>query len=94
METPTVDPPLGYAEFHLRGMDGGDAIITKAYTYTDLHTIIGRLPVDLIFEVHLYFNRVRVGSGTYRRHNPHIEIEQESGACVNLLQGEFPEVPL
>jgi hypothetical protein len=65
METPLVDQPLGYAEFHLRGMDGGDALITKANTYADLHTIIGRLPVGLIFEIHLYCNRVRVGSGTF-----------------------------
>lgn len=94
METPTGNQPLGYAEFHLRGMDGADALTTKAYTYADLNTIIARLPVGLSFEVHLYCNRVRVGSGSYRKRNPYLEIEQESGACMNLLPGEFSGDPL
>jgi len=86
MEATTADIPLGYAEFRLHGMDGADALTTRAYTYADLAKIVGRLPVSLVFEVHLYCNGLRVGSGIYRRHNPHIEIEQESGACVNLFQ--------
>jgi hypothetical protein len=86
METTATDLPLGYAEFRLRGTDGADALTTKAYTYADLTKIVGRLPVGLVFEVHLYCNGVRVGSGIYHRHNPHVEMEQESGACVNLFQ--------
>jgi hypothetical protein len=87
MEATTTDLPLGYAEFRLRGRDGADALITKAYTYTDLAKIVGRLPVGLVFEVHVYGNGILVGSGIYHRHNPHVEIKQEWGACVNLFQG-------
>jgi hypothetical protein len=93
MGTSIVNQPLGYAKFHLRSKDGEDALTTKAYTYADLHKIVGRLPVGLVFEVQLYCNDMCVGSGTYRRHNPHIEIEQESGACMNLWQGEFVGPP-
>jgi hypothetical protein len=87
MEATATDLPLGYAEFRLRGRDGADALITKAYTYADLAKIVGRLPVGLVFEVHVYCNGMPCGSGIYHRHNPHLEIEQECGACVNLLQG-------
>jgi hypothetical protein len=86
MEATAADLPLGYAEFRLWGMDGAEALTTKAYTYADLTKIVERLPVGLVFEVHLYCNGVRVGSSIYRRHNPHVEMEQESGACVNLFQ--------
>jgi hypothetical protein len=87
MEATATDLPLGHAEFRLRGKDGADALTIKAYTYADLAKIVGRLPVGLVFEVHLYCNGVHVGSGTYHRYNPHVEREQESGACVNLFQG-------
>ncbi len=81
------DFPLGYAEFHLRGMDGRNEIKIKAYTSTDIHKIVGRLPVNMMFEVHLYNNGVRVGDAIYRRQHTHVEIEQETGACLNLLNG-------
>ena len=87
MKTPRGDFPLGYAEFHLRGSDGADALSIKAYTSTDLYKIVGRLPVNLVFEVHLYCNGVRVGDAIYRRQHTHVEIEQETGACLNLLNG-------
>ena len=85
METATGDSPLGYAEFHLRGSDGATAIKLKAYSYADLNKIVGRLPVNLVFEVHLYSNGVRVGDSIYRRQHTYVEIEQETGACLNLF---------
>lgn len=87
MKTATRDFPLGYAEFRLRGRDGADAITIKAYTFTDLHKIIERLPVNMVFEVHLYCNGVRVGDAIYRRQRTHVKIEQETGACLNLFNG-------
>ncbi len=87
METTTGDFPLGYAEFRLRGRDGADAIKIKAYTYADLNKIVKRLPVNLVFKVHLYCNNVRVGDATYRKQHAHVEIEQEAGACLNLFTG-------
>ena len=93
MEATAANLPLGYAEFRLRSRDGADALTTKAYTYADLAKIVGFMPVGLAFEVHLYCNGVHVGNGLYRRHNPHVESVQENGACVHLLQGEFPAPP-
>lgn len=94
MEATEADRPLGYAEILLRGMDGANAVTTKTYTYADLSKIVGRLPVGLMFEVHLCCNGVRVGSGLYLRHNSHVEPQEESGACVNLFQGiELPANP-
>jgi hypothetical protein len=87
MKTARGDFPLGYAEFHLRGMGGGDEIKIKAYTSTDIHKIVGRLPVNMMFEVHLYCNGIQVGDAIYRRQHTHVEIEQETGACLNLLNG-------
>jgi hypothetical protein len=94
METTTGDFPLGYAEFHLRGRDGADAIKIKAYTYADLHKIVKRLPVNLVFKVHLYCNSVRVGDATYRKQHTHVEIEQETGACLNLFNGTVRQASL
>ena len=87
------DLPIGYAEFRIQGKDGVDALTTKAYTYADLSRIVGYMPVGLMFEVNLYCNAISVGNALYRRHNPHVECLQESGACVNLFRGEFPEFP-
>lgn len=93
MEDTPVDLPLGYAEFRFPGKDGVVALTAKAYTYTDLAKIVGFMPAGLSFEVHLYCNGVQVGNALYRRHNPHVESVQEYGACVGLLQGEFPAPP-
>src|SRR5438045_3137549 len=93
MEDTPLDIPLGYAEFRLRGVDGADALSSKAYTYADLAKIVGYMPIGLEFEVHLYCNGIQVGNALYCRHNPHVEIVQEHGACVNLFQGEFPLPP-
>jgi hypothetical protein len=90
METPTADRPLAYAEFHMRGMDGTNAVTTKASTYADINKVVGLLPVNLVFEVHLYCNGIRVGSATYRKQHTYVEIEQESGACVDLLKDSLP----
>lgn len=81
---------LGYAEFHLRGIDGKVELTIKAYTYIDLQKIVERLPAHLAFEVHLYCNGVRVGEATYHKRHSYVEIEQETGACLSLLNGARP----
>jgi hypothetical protein len=90
MKTARGNFPLGFAEFHLQGIDGKDELTIKAYTYTDLHKIVGRLPANLVFEVHLYCNGVRVGDATYHKQHTYVDIEQETGACLNLLNGAIP----
>lgn len=87
METTTGDFPLGNAEVYLLGSDGANAIKIKAYTYADLHKIIKRLPVNLVFKVHLYCNNVQVGDATYRKQHTYVKIELETGACLNLFNG-------
>lgn len=93
MQDTPVALPLGYAEFRFPGKDGVDALAATAYTYADLAKLVGLMPAGLSFVVHLYCNGVQVGNALYRRHNPHVEAVQEDGACVGLLQGEFPAPP-
>jgi hypothetical protein len=89
MEITGAELPLGYAQVYLRDRDGANALTRKVATSAALHKLVGQLPVNLVFEVQLYCNGFCVGEAIYRKQNPHVEIEQERGACVNLLQDQL-----
>ena len=61
--------------------------IVREYDLSSPAPLKGKKLGDVMFEVHLYCNGVRVGDAIYRRQHTHAEIEQETGACLNLLNG-------
>ncbi len=75
--------PVGYAKVYIES-EGKEVLAGMPRTFAELVDVVGALPLDAQFSVHLVMNGALVGQGRYRKMADGIEVLAEYGACQGL----------